>query len=66
MSSKGLAFTSAETFRLGMSINLFISWPILLDGKTPIMLVAEGGVVRSDRQVTAVKMVRYEFRTQKQ
>jgi hypothetical protein len=66
MSSSGIAFTCDETFRLGMSINLYISWPALLNGKTPIMLFVEGRVVRIEGQVAAVEIGRYEFRTQKQ
>jgi hypothetical protein len=65
ISSKGVAFTSEQSVSVGSPIQFTVSWPILLDGKTKIMLVAEGRVVRTDRKVVAVKIRRYEFRTQK-
>lgn len=65
ISSKGIAFTCDQFFNPGMSIQLCISWPVLLHGQTPIMLVAKDKVVRRDVQVTAVKISQYEFHTQK-
>jgi len=65
LSSKGIAFTSDETFSRGTLMELSISWPIRLYGKTPIKLVVEGRVVRSDGQVTAVAILRHEFRTKR-
>ena len=65
LSSKGIAFTSDETFSRGTLMELSISWPARLYGKTPIKLVVEGRVVRSDGQVTAVAILRHEFRTKR-
>jgi hypothetical protein len=66
MSSNGIAFRADETLRVGTTTNLYISWPIPLEGKTPIVLFGEGRAVRGEGQVTAVAIGRYEFRTQKQ
>jgi PilZ domain-containing protein len=66
MSSNGIAFRTDQTFHLGTAINLSISWPVLLNGKTRIMLFVEGRIVRREGQIAAVEIGRYEFRTQKQ
>ena len=65
MSTKGIAFTSDATFHAGMSVTLSISWPVLLDGQTRIMLVVDGKVVRREGHVTAVQIVRHAFHTKK-
>ena len=65
LSSRGIAFTTEKTLHPHMRITLFISWPVLLEGETRIMLVANGTIVRTMGQVAAVKVSRYEFRTQK-
>jgi hypothetical protein len=41
-----------------------VSWPVLLNQSCPLKLVASGRVVRSDQNCTAIRMDRYEFRTQ--
>jgi PilZ domain len=64
MSSGGIAFTTTETFRIGAHIELSVNWPVLLNGDCAMKLVIEGRVVRSDTQLTAIRMERYEFRTQ--
>jgi len=66
ISSGGIAFTSDHTFEIGASMECSIRWPVLLNNVTPIKLVVEGRVVRSDGQFTAVEIRRHEFRTQKQ
>jgi len=65
VSSKGAAFTSNETFALGTRVELAISWPALLYGVTHIKLVLGGTVIRSDEGLTALEIIRHEFRTQK-
>ncbi len=65
MSSKGIAFTANKSFESGAILELKISWPTLLHGKTPINLIVKGKVVRSDGQLAAVQITKYEFRTQR-
>jgi hypothetical protein len=65
VSSKGAAFTSSETFAFGTTVELAISWPALLHGVTHLKLVIDGTVIRSDEGLTALEIIRYEFRTQK-
>ena len=64
MSSGGIAFATNETLKIGAHVELSICWPVLLDGSCPMKLVAEGRVLRSDALLTAVRVDRYEFRTQ--
>ena len=64
LSSTGIAFETDELPQIGALVELSISWPILLHGKTPVKLVAQGTVVRTDGQLAAAAVVRYEFRTQ--
>jgi PilZ domain-containing protein len=64
MSSKGIAFTANETFKVGSHLELSVSWPVLLNGSCGMKLVVEGKVVRSNGESTAIRMDRYEFRTQ--
>jgi hypothetical protein len=63
ISRSGIAFTTQEFLPNGRRIELSIAWPILLDDTTPMKLVAEGRVVRSDGHVVAVELSRYEFHT---
>jgi hypothetical protein len=66
ISSKGIAFACDQSFNPHMSVHLYISWPVLLNGETRIMLVVEGRVVRVEGHFAAVEIGRYEFHTQKQ
>jgi PilZ domain len=65
ISSGGVAFTSECSFRAGMSISLRINWPVLLEGNTRIMLVADGTIVRWEGKVVAVQIVRHAFHTKR-
>ena len=65
VSSGGAAFTCSQRFAFGTTVELAISWPALLHGVTHIKLVITGAVVRSEGDVTALEIARYEFRTQK-
>jgi hypothetical protein len=63
VSSDGIAFTTIETLRVGAYLELNINWPVLLNGSCAMKLVVEGKVVRSDGSLTAIRILRYEFRT---
>jgi c-di-GMP-binding flagellar brake protein YcgR len=64
LSGGGIAFEIDEVLTPGASIELAIAWPVLLNKNCPLKLVVKGRVVRSDAALTAVRMERYEFRTQ--
>jgi hypothetical protein len=64
LSSKGIAFAPAEPLKIGSYLELSVSWPVLLNQSCPLKLVVSGRVVRSDARGTAMRLDRYEFRTQ--
>jgi hypothetical protein len=59
----GLLFTTQHSLRLGARVQLSLSWPVLLDGRTPLRLVQEGVVRWANERCAAVAVQRYEFRT---
>jgi PilZ domain len=62
-SSGGLLFTTEDQLPVGRTVELSVSWPVLLGGRCPLQFVAVGRVVRSESNRAAVKIERYEFRT---
>jgi hypothetical protein len=64
MGSGGVAFTPDGELHPGAFIELSISWPVLLDDRCPMRLIAFGRIVRSDRRKVACTIDKYEFRTQ--
>jgi len=65
ISSAGLLIASAQSVREGLRLQLHVDWPWLLDGMTPLQLVAETRVVRANGSQFAVALERYQFRTSK-
>lgn len=63
ISSSGLRFTADRPFAVGHKIELSVAWPVALPGSTRLQLWVSAQVVRSDSYETAVKFIRYEFRT---
>jgi hypothetical protein len=63
ISSKGLLFTTSETFRPGQAVRAVIDWPIRLDNGVRLTLVVEGAVLRSAHNHTAMDIEKYQFRT---
>jgi c-di-GMP-binding flagellar brake protein YcgR len=63
ISSSGLRFTADRPLAIGRKIELSVAWPVALPGSTRLQLWVSGEVVRSDDFETAVKFIRYEFRT---
>ena len=64
LSGGGIACEFDEVLKPGSVIELAIAWPVLLNRNCPLKLVVTGKVVRSDAALTAIRMERYEFRTQ--
>ena len=64
MSSDCVLFNTSAMLVSGMSLQLSISWPVLLNHSCPIKLVVHGYVAHSNDKGAAVKIERYEFRTQ--
>jgi len=61
--SGGVLFTTEEQLPLGRSVELSVNWPARLDGTCPLKFVAIGRVIRSEAEIAAVRIERYEFRT---
>jgi hypothetical protein len=64
LSSKGVAFTTDGYIQPGASIEISVSWPVLLNGDCAMRLVACGYVVRSALGMAACRISQFEFRTQ--
>ena len=65
VSSSGLLIASDEHVRQGTVLRMCVDWPFLLNGITPIQLVAEGRVVRTYESGFAAVLERHQFRTTK-
>jgi hypothetical protein len=65
LSSAGLSFTADRPLLTGQKLDVFIDWPVLLDGGVQLQLAMSGRVVRSDGTVTAMRIDRHEFRTRR-
>jgi hypothetical protein len=64
LSSAGVAFRADHDLTAGALVELSISWPVLLDDKCPVRLVAFGRLLRSRSGICACTIDKYEFRTQ--
>ena len=70
VSSSGVLVRSQHTgsehaIKVGELVEMGIEWPLMLDEKVPLRLVATGRVLRSRASDFAVAFERYEFRTRK-
>jgi hypothetical protein len=64
MGSGGLAFQVDHPLKVGASVELSISWPVLLGESCAMRLIVFGRVVRSWGRRSACRLDKYEFRTQ--
>ena len=65
MSSGGALILSEDGILPGTRIQASIEWPFLLDGRTPLQILASGTVVRSGSATFAVAFEHYLFHTSK-
>jgi hypothetical protein len=63
ISSKGLLFTTSETFLPGQLVEAVIDWPMRLHGGVQLRLVVEGAVLRTARNYTVMRVEKYQFKT---
>jgi hypothetical protein len=61
--SGGVLFKADRDMPQDGEIHLSMAWPLSLDDGVPLRLFAVGHVIRSDHGRTAVKLLRYQFRT---
>lgn len=63
MSSGGLLVSAEHEVSAGARMEINVEWPLLLNGKVPLQLVASGRVVRCGGSMFAVSFAQYQFRT---
>ena len=63
LSSGGVLFETDQELPVGMKVEVYVSWPVLLDTATAIQLVVAGNIVRSEQNQVAVQFTQHEFRT---
>lgn len=64
LSSNGVRFSVGQAVKPGTFVELSISWPVVLDGETPMRLVTFGRIVRMEGLLAICSIDKYEFRTQ--
>ncbi len=65
LSSGGVLVASQHQMNVGTLVVMSIEWPFLLDGRTPLQLIAVGRVLRGGDCHFAAAFERHEFRTMK-
>jgi hypothetical protein len=65
LSSSGLAFTADKPIPVGAKVDVSIDWPAMLDGGVQLQLTMAGLVVRTSGNVTALQVLRHEFKTRR-
>lgn len=65
LSSAGLKFTADRPLLKGQKLDVFVDWPVLLDGGVQLQLIMSGMVVRTYGTTTALEIHRHEFRTRR-
>jgi hypothetical protein len=63
MSSGGLLVSADHAISAGLRLEVNVEWPLLLNGRVPLQLVAHGKVVRCGGSMFAVAFAQYQFRT---
>lgn len=66
MSSGGICFCHTESLVPGTKLEVALEWPFPLNGTCPLKMCISGRVLWNDRRRTAIKILRYEFRTRRQ
>ena len=60
ISSGGILFDAGRPLPKRHDVELAISWPVLLEGRTPMQLVANGRIVRANGGQVAIRTVQRE------
>jgi PilZ domain len=63
MSSSGMMLACGNNVPEGARLKIFIEWPSLLNGTTPLQLITLGRVVRCTKTGISVVFESYQFRT---
>jgi len=65
MGAWNVAFTTSTPLAVGQKVQVSIDWPVLLNGTTPLQLIASGFVVRAGAVAELHIEQRPEFRTRR-
>jgi hypothetical protein len=63
ISSSGMLLACASNIPEGTRLKLFVEWPSLLNGTTPLQLITVGTVVRCTQVGISIAFDNYQFRT---
>ena len=63
ISSSGMLLACASNIPEGTRLKLFVEWPSLLNGTTPLQLITVGTVVRCTQIGISIAFDSYQFRT---
>src|ERR1700678_3045177 len=63
MSSSGMLLACASSIPEGTRLKIFVEWPSLLNGTTPLQLITVGTVVRCTQIGVSIVFDSYQFRT---
>lgn len=63
VSSSGMLLSCPGNFPEGTRMKIFIEWPSLLNGTTPLQLITVGRVVRCTEAGVSITFESYQFRT---
>ena len=63
ISSGGVLLKSGALLPVGRRVQLFVDWPALLNERCALRLIIEGKIIRSNPEGTAIKIIRYDYRT---
>jgi hypothetical protein len=63
MSSSGMLMACTKSIPEGTRLKMFVEWPSLLNGTTPLQLITVGTVVRCTQTGFSIVFESYQFRT---
>jgi hypothetical protein len=65
LSRSGWRFTAERPLQAGLRLDVFLDWPVLLDGGVQLRLIAWGVVAWTNGTETALRIERREYRTRR-
>jgi hypothetical protein len=65
ISRAGIAYTTEHSLPPGLSVELWLDWPVLLNECCALRLLVRGTILRVSGNVAVIKIDTYEFRTRR-
>jgi hypothetical protein len=63
MSRQEVAFLAKGSARVGDKVQIYIAWPVLLNGMVPLQLILNAEIVQCSGPLCIAKLTKHEFRT---